>query len=122
MNDTSNNDLNIFVDEFVDENFSKKEIVKDEIFEDFTPGDNTENPLEIFENDGDLELIDYLFNICFSQELNGVQGGYFIKIVRSLMHSLYSPNKSIILMKYICFRKNGDILNNMIKKIKYFYF
>ena len=122
LNDTSNNDLNIFVDEFVDENFSKKEIVKDEIFEDFTPGDNTENPLEIFENDGDLELIDYLFNICFSQELNGVQGGYFIKIVRSLMHSLYSPNKSIILMKYICFRKNGDILNNMIKKIKYFYF
>ena len=38
------------------------------------------------------------------------------------MHSLYNPNKSIIFLKYICFRKNGDILNNMIKKINYFYY
>ena len=122
LNDMSNNDLNFYVDEFMDDNFSKKDIVKDEIFEDFVQGENNENPIEIFENDGDLELIDYIFNICFTHELNGVQGGYFIKIVRSLMHSLYSPNKSIILMKYICFRKNGEILNNMLKKLKYFYF
>ena len=106
----------------MEDNFSKKELVKDEIFEDFGPGDNTENPIEIFEADNDLELIDYLFNICFTQELNGVQGGYLIKIIRSLMHSLYSPNKSIVFIKYICFRKGGEILNNMIKKIKYFYF
>ena len=38
------------------------------------------------------------------------------------MHSLYNPNKSIIFLKYICFRKNGDILNNMIKNINYFYY
>ena len=67
---------------------------KDEIFEDFQ--ENGEN-MEIFENENELELIDYMFNISFTQELNGVQGGYFIKIIRSLMHSLYSPNKSIIL-------------------------
>ena len=72
--------------------------------------------MEIFEIENDLELIDYIFNITFNQELNGVQGGYFIKIIRSLMHSLYSPNKSIILMKHILFWKNGEILNNMIKK------
>ena len=122
LNDTSNNDLNFYVDEFMDDNSSKKEIVKDEIFEDFPPDENAENPIDIFENEGDLEIIDYIFNISFSQELNGVQGGYLIKIIRSLMHSLYSPNKSNILIKYICFRKNGDILNNMIKKIKFFYF
>ena len=123
LNDLSNTDLNFYADEFMDDNFSKKEIVKDEIFEDFPQGDNIENPTEnIFENDGDLELIDYIINIALGQELNCVQGGYFIKIIRSLMHSLYSPNKSIAFMKYICFRKNGEILNNIIKKINYFYF
>ena len=38
------------------------------------------------------------------------------------MHSLYSPNKSIFFIKYICFRKNGEILNNMIQNITKFYF
>jgi hypothetical protein len=38
------------------------------------------------------------------------------------MHSLYSPNKSIILLKHILYWKNGDILNKMIKNIKYYYF
>ena len=66
LNDMSNNDLNFYVDEFMDDNFSKKDIVKDEIFEDFVQGENNENPIEIFENDGDLELIDYIFNICFT--------------------------------------------------------
>ena len=122
LNDTSNNELNFIVEDFMEDTFSKKEIVKDEIFEDFPPGDNTDNPIELFENDGDLELIDYILNISFTQELNGVQGGYLIKIIRSLMHSLYSPNKSVVLLKYILFRKNGDILNNILKKIKYFYF
>ena len=122
LNDTSNNELNFIVEDFMEDTFSKKEIVKDEIFEDFPPGDNTDNPIELFENDGDLELIDYILNISFTQELNGVQGGYLIKIIRSLMHSLYSPNKSVVLLKYILFRKNGDILNNFLKKIKYFYF
>ena len=119
----SNNDLNFYMDEF-DDNFTKKEnnIIKeekDEIFEDFQ--ENAEN-IEIFENENELELIDYIFNISFSQELNGVQGGYFIKIIRSLMHSLYSPNKSIIFLKYILFGKNGEILNNIIKNIKHYYF
>ena len=121
----SNNDLNFCMDEFMDDNFTAKKennIIKeekDEIFEDFQ--ENGEN-MEIFEIENDLELIDYIFNISFSQELNGVQGGYLIKIIRSLMHSLYSPNKSVILMKHILFWKNGEILNNMIKNIKYFYF
>ena len=122
LNDTSNNELNFIVEDFMEDTFSKKEIVKDEIFEDFPPGDNTDNPIELFENDGDLELIDYILNIGFTQELNGVQGGYLIKIIRSLMHSLYSPNKSVVFLKYILFRKNGEILNNILKKIKYFYF
>ena len=122
LNDTSNQELNFIVEDFMEDTFSKKEIVKDEIFEDFPPGDNTENVIELFENDGDLELIDYILNISFTQELNGVQGGYLIKIIRSLMHSLYSPNKSVVLLKYILFRKNGEILNNILKKIKYFYF
>ena len=116
--DMSNNDLNFYMDEF-DDNFTKKEnnIIKeekDEIFEDFQ--ENGEN-IEIFENENELELIDYIFNISFSQELNGVQGG-----IRSLMHSLYSPNKSIIFLKYILFGKNGEILNNIIKNIKHYYF
>ena len=122
----SNNDLNFCVDEFMDENFTTKKEnnilikeEKDEIFEDFQ--ENGEN-IEIFEFENDLELIDYIFNISFTQELNGVQGGYFIKIIRSLMHSLYSPNKSIILLKHILYWKNGDILNKMIKNIKYYYF
>ena len=122
LNDTSNQELNFIVEDFMEDTFSKKEIVKDEIFEDFPPGDNTEIAIELFENDGDLELIDYILNISFTQELNGVQGGYLIKIIRSLMHSLYSPNKSVVLLKYILFRKNGEILNNILKKIKYFYF
>ena len=128
LNDMSNNDLNFCVEEFMDDNFTKKEMVKDvkdvkdEFFEDFVQPESTDNGMEIFETDGDQELIDYLFNISFTNELNGVQGGYFIKIIRSLMHSLYSPNKSINFIKYMCFRKNGDILNNMLKKINYFYF
>ena len=111
----------------MDENFTKKESLnikeeKDEIFEEF----NGEN-MEIFDNninnnEYDFELIDYIFNISFNEELNGVQGGYLVKIIRSLMHSLYSPNKSVNLMKHILFWKNGEILNNIIKNIKYYYF
>ena len=124
LGDMSNNELNFYMDDF-DENFTKKEnnIIKeekDEIFDDFQ-GENGEN-MELFELENDLELIDYIFNISFTQELNGVQGGYFVKIIRSLMHSLYSPNKSIILLKHILFWKNSEILNNIIKNIKYYYF
>ena len=121
LNDTSTNELNFDMEGFMEDNFQKKE-VKDEVIDLFGSTDNAENPIDIIENDNDLELIDYLFNIGFENELNGVQGGYFIKIVRSLMHSLYSPFKSILIIKYICFRKNGEILNNMIKNIKHFYF
>ena len=121
LNDTSTNELNFDMEGFMEDNFQKKE-VKDEVIDLFGSTDNAENPIDIIENDNDLELIDYIFNIGIENELNGVQGGYFIKIVRSLMHSLYSPNKSVILIKYICFRKNGEILNNMIKNIKHFYF
>ena len=121
LNDNSNNELNFDMEGFMEDNFQKKE-GKDEVIDLFGSTDNGENIIEFFENEKDLELIDYAFNISFETELNGVQGGYFIKIIRSLMHSLYSPFKSIFLIKYICFRKNGEILNNMIKKIKYFYF
>ena len=121
LNDNSNNELNFDMEGFMEDNFQKKE-GKDEVIDLFGSTDNGENIIEFFENEKDLELIDYTFNISFETELNGVQGGYFIKIIRSLMHSLYSPFKSIFLIKYICFRKNGEILNNMIKKIKYFYF
>ena len=120
LNDMNSNE-NFFGEEFIDDNFTKKEIPKAENFE-FGSSENLENPIEFSENDRNLELIDYLFNTSFSEELKGVQGGYLIKIVRSLTHSLYSPNKSIFLMKYICYRKNGEILDNMIKRIKYFYF
>ena len=98
------------MDEFMDENFTKKESLnikeeKDEIFEEF----NGEN-MEIFDNninnnEYDFELIDYIFNISFNEELNGVQGGYLVKIIRSLMHSLYSPNKSVNLMNIFYFGK-----------------
>ena len=121
LNDTSTNELNFDMEGFMEDNFQKKE-VKDEVIDLFGSTDNAENPIDIIENDNDLELIDYIFNIGIENELNGVQGGYFIKIVRSLMHSLYSPFKSILIIKYICFRKNGEILNNMIKNIKHFYF
>ena len=117
----SNNELNFFGEELSDDNIIKKEIIKEENFE-FGSSENLENPLELSENERNLELIDYLFDTSFAQELNGVQGGYFIKIIRSLMHSLYSPNKSYFFIKYICFRKNGEILNNMIQNIKHFYF
>lgn len=117
LNELSNKELSFDVEGFMDDNFTKKE--KDENFDIFL---NQDSNIEIFENDSDLELIDYLLNISFSQELNGVQGGYLIKIIVSLMHSLYSPSKSIDFIKYICYRKNGEILNNMIKKINCFYF
>ena len=62
-------------------------------------------------NDRDnLELIDYLFNISFNYDLNPIQGGYLVKINRSLLHSLYSPNKSNTFINYICFKKPNDII------------
>ena len=120
LNDLSNKELSFDVEAFMDDNFTKKE--KDENFDIFSSVDNPDSNIEMIESDSDLELIDYLLNICFSQELNEVQGGYLIKIFTSLMHSLYSPSKSIYFIKYICYRKNGEILNNMIKKINCFYF
>ena len=126
LNDLSSKDLKLDMDGFSDEIFPNE---KEEIIDIFGSLDNQDNNVETLEkieksldNDIDLELIDYLFNTSFENELNGVQGGYLIKIILSLMHSLYSPGKSIAFMKYICFRKNGEILNNMIKKIKNFYF
>ena len=53
-------------------------------------------------NDRDnLELIDYLFNISFSYDLNPIQGGYLVKINRSLLYSLYNPNKSNAFINYL---------------------
>ena len=79
--------------------------------------DNTLN------NDKDnFELIDYLFNISFNYDLNPIQGGYLVKIVRSLLHSLYSPNKSQAFVNYICFKKPNDLISNFWNKINYFYF
>ena len=74
-------------------------------------------------NDKDtLELIDYLFNISFSYDLNPIQGGYLVKINRSLLHSLYSPNKSNVFINYICYKKPNDIISNFWNKIQFFYF
>ena len=74
-------------------------------------------------NDKDtLELIDYLFNISFNYDLNPIQGGYLVKINRSLLHSLYSPNKSNVFINYICFKKPNDIISNFWNKIQFFYF
>ena len=79
--------------------------------------DNTLN------NDKDnFELIDYLFNISFNYDLNPIQGGYLVKIVRSLLHSLYSPNKSQAFVNYICFKKPNDLISNFWNKINFFYF
>ena len=69
-----------------------------------------------------LELIDYLFNISFNYDLNSIQGGYLVKINRSLLHSLYNPSKSNVFVNYICFKKPNDILSNFWNKIHYFYF
>ena len=74
-------------------------------------------------NDRDnLELIDYLFNISFSYDLNPIQGGYLVKINRSLLHSLYNPNKSNAFINYICFKKPNDLISNFWNKIQFFYF
>ena len=69
-----------------------------------------------------LELIDYIFNISFNYDLNPIQGGYLIKINRSLLHSLYNPNKSSAFINYLCFRKPNDLISNFWNKIQYFYF
>ena len=74
-------------------------------------------------NDRDnLELIDYLFNISFSYDLNPIQGGYLVKINRALLHSLYNPNKSNVFINYICFKKPNDLISNFWNKIQFFYF
>ena len=74
-------------------------------------------------NDRDnLELIDYLFNISFSYDLNPIQGGYLVKINRALLHSLYNPNKSNAFINYICFKKPNDLISNFWNKIQFFYF
>ena len=69
-----------------------------------------------------LELIDYIFNISFNYDLNPIQGGYLVKINRSLLHSLYNPNKSSAFINYLCFRKPNDLISNFWNKIQYFYF
>jgi len=74
-------------------------------------------------NDRDnLEIIDYLFNISFSYDLNPIQGGYLVKIVRSLLHSLYNPSKSSAFISYICFKKPNDLISIFLNKIQFFYF
>ena len=80
------------------------------------------NSLEINNNEPSLELVDYMFTISFNNELNNVQGGYLVKIVTSLIHSLYSPNKALCFIKYICFKKSNEILLKMLNLIQYNYF
>ena len=69
-----------------------------------------------------LELIDYIFNISFNYDLNPIQGGYLVKINRSLLHSLYNPSKSSAFINYLCFKKPNDLISNFWNKIQFFYF
>jgi hypothetical protein len=69
-----------------------------------------------------LELIDYIFNISFNYDLNPIQGGYLVKINRSLLHSLYNPSKSSVFINYLCFKKPNDLISNFWNKIQFFYF
>ena len=75
---------------------------------------------DLGENENNNELIDYLFNMGLNNELNPIQGGYLVKIIRSLLHSLYNPSKSYAFIKYLCLK--NDIITKILSKIQYFYF
>ena len=84
------------------------------------------NSIELKENESNsinnFELIDYLFSICINNELNSVQGGYLVKIIISLIHSMYSPQRSSSFIKYVCYKKKNEILLKILNKINYNYF
>ena len=116
-NSIGDEQLNI-VDDSMEENYSnlKKEV--------FTTGFNPQEldiniEKDISENENNFELIDYLFNMGLNNELNSIQGGYLVKITRSLLHSLYNPSKSCAFIKYICLK--NDILTKILSKSQYFY-
>ena len=67
------------------------------------------------------ELIDYIFNLSSNNELNTIQGGYFIKIAQSFIHycNLNCKDNNTFL-NYICFKK--DIFLQIINNFNYEYY
>ena len=125
----SNNEDNL--DDILEDNNISTIIKRESTLNGFFPFNNDtnveennsfNNSLEINNNEPSLELVDYIFNISFNNELNNVQGGYLVKIITSLIHSLYSPSKSLYFIKYICFKKANDILLKILNLIQYSYF
>ena len=123
----SNNDDNL--DDILEGNDISTIIKRESTLNNFFIPDSTveennsfNNSLEINNNEPSLELVDYIFNISFNNELNNVQGGYLVKIITSLIHSLYSPSKSLYFIKYICYKKANEILLKILNLIQYSYF
>ena len=64
-------------------------------------------------DEGNLDLIDYLFSIVLNNDkVNDVQGGYLVKIIQSFIH-VTNGNRGNLFMKYICFKKKEILLNMM---------
>ena len=125
----SNNEDNL--DDILEDNNISTIIKRESTLNGFFPFNNDtnveennsfNNSLEINNNEPSLELVDYIFNISFNNELNNVQGGYLVKIITSLIHSLYSPSKSLYFIKYICYKKANEILLKILNLIQYSYF
>ena len=125
----SNNEDNL--DDILEDNNISTIIKRESTLNGFFPFNNDtnveennsfNNSLEINNNEPSLELVDYIFNISFNNELNNVQGGYLVKIITSLIHSLYSPSKSLYFIKYICYKKGNEILLKILNLIQYSYF
>ena len=105
------------VDDSMEENYS---ICKKETFTGFNAQELEINiEKDISENENNSELIDYLFNVGLNNELNSIQGGYLVKITRSLLHSLYNPGKSCAFIKYICLK--NDLITKILSKTQNFY-
>ena len=123
-------DQDIMVDDSLEENIQNiKRDASLHFKEDLENIDNCNNNTSFgnlidvnFMENNNFELIDYMFNIGFNFDLTPVQGGYFIKIVSSLIHSLYDQTKSLLLIRYICTKKRSDLLSRILSNIHKYYF